>query len=244
VPIWRRLSEIISGATLETVDADRAGACGADDTLLARAERARALVPSALPDLGATFTMAVVALSAKMAKADGVVVPLEVDCFDRMFQIPATSQSDIKRFFQLAAADTAGFETYASQVRRLLNDDAMMLRHVLESLFQIASADRAMHPSEMTFLETVAARFGLSDSTFRHIRAQFVSDPESPYDVLGLDPNVSDDTLKTRYRKLVRENHPDLVVAQGLPADIVAVATRKVAAITDAYSAIAKERGL
>jgi len=190
------------------------------------------------------FTMAVIALGAKMAKADGVVSPVEVDAFHQVFKTPASEAANVAQVFELAQRDVAGFEAYAIQVRELLNGDSLLLRDVLESLFHIASADRALHPGEDTFLKVVASAFGLSDSTFRHVRAQFVEDAAAPYDVMGLDPSVSDDELKARHRKLVRENHPDLLSGRGLPPEVIAVANRKLAAINAAYATLAKERDL
>lgn len=190
------------------------------------------------------FTMAVIALGAKMAKADGVVSPVEVDAFHQVFQTPPEEAAHVTRVFDLAQRDIAGFETYAAQVRDLLGGDPRLLRDVLESLFHIATADRALHPGEDAFLKTIATVFGVSDSTYRHVRAQFVEDPTAPYDVLGLDPSASDAELKARHRKLVRENHPDLLTGRGLPAEMVAVANHKLAAINAAYATLVAERGL
>jgi DnaJ like chaperone protein len=191
-----------------------------------------------------TFTMAVIALAAKMAKADGVVAGVEVAAFHRAFAVSADELSNVDRVFNLAKTDVAGYELYAEQIARVLNHDHAVLCDVLDSLFHIATADRALHPAENAFLETVAARFGLSDSTFRHRRAQFVHDPSSPYDVLGVDPGISDAALKVRHRKLVRETHPDLLIGRGLPNEAILVATRRLAAINDAYTVIARERRL
>ena len=192
----------------------------------------------------AAFTMAVIALGAKMAKADGVVSPVEVEAFHQVFKTPPGEAAHVRQVFELAQRDIAGFDTYAGQVRELLGGNEQLLRDVLESLFYIASADRALHPGEDKFLKIVAERFGLSDSTFRHVRAQFVADESAPYDVLGLDPSATSAELKARHRKLVRENHPDLLTGRGLPAEVVAVANRKLAAINTAYATLAKERGL
>ena len=139
----------------------------------------------------AAFTMAVIALGAKMAKADGVVSPVEVDAFHQVFKTPPGEADHVRQVFQLAQRDVAGFDTYAGQVRELLGGNEQLLRDVLESLFYIASADRALHPGEDRFLKVVAERFGLSDSTFRHVRAQFVADESAPYDVMGLDPSAT-----------------------------------------------------
>ena len=192
----------------------------------------------------AAFTMAVIALGAKMAKADGVVSPIEVEAFHQVFKTPPEEAAHVRQVFELAQRDVAGFDTYAGQVRVMLGDNEQLLRDVLESLFHIASADRALHPGEHKFLKIVAERFGLSDSTFRHVRAQFVADEAAPYDVMGLDPSATDVELKARHRKLVRENHPDLLTGRGLPPETVAVANRKLAAINSAYATLAKERGL
>ena len=190
------------------------------------------------------FTMAVIALGAKMAKADGVVLPVEVDAFHEVFQTPLSERHHVAQVFELAQRDVAGFELYAGQIRELLGGNPALLRDVLESLFHIASADRALHPGEDRFLKTVAQCFGLSDSTYRHIRAYFVEDHNEPYDVLGLDPAATDAELKARHRKLVREHHPDLVAGRGLPAEMIAVANRKLAAINAAYAGLARERGM
>lgn len=205
---------------------------------------ARAQQPGDEGQDSVAFTMAVIALGAKMAKADGVVSPVEVAAFHQAFKTPADEAQNVTRVFELAQRDVAGFESYASQVRELLGDDVQLLRAVLESLFHIASADRALHPGEDQFLRAVAERFGFSESTYRHIRAQFVEDVSSPYDVLGIEPSASDEQIKARYRKLVRENHPDLVAGLGLPDEVIAVANRKLAAINAAFSVVAKERGL
>jgi DnaJ like chaperone protein len=190
------------------------------------------------------FTMAVIALSAKMAKADGVVLGIEKSAFYKAFRVADADSENVERIFRLAQQDIAGFELYAEQIARGLDGDQRLLSDVLDCLFHIATADRAMHPGEDAFLAEVARRFGLTDSQFRHRRAQFVVDQSSPYDVLGLDPAVSDQDLKKRHRKLVRENHPDLMIGRGLPPETVAMATRRLVAINAAYRTIAQERRL
>jgi DnaJ like chaperone protein len=195
-------------------------------------------------DTSVAFTMAIIALSAKMAKADGVVVGVEVDAFQRAFQVGEDERANVGRLFDQAKQDVAGYELYAERVATALKHDKAVLADVLDSLFHIATADRALHPAENVFLQTVATRFGLTESEFRHRRAQFVADPSSPYDVLGIDPQAPNDALKQRHRKLVRENHPDLLIGRGVPAEVIAVATRRLAAINDAYAVIARERRL
>lgn len=190
----------------------------------------------------AAFTIAVTTLAAKMAKADGVALPIEAEAFERMFEIPPAEEANVRRLYDLAKQDVAGYEAYAGQIARMLKDEPQLLRAVLECLFHIAAADGVLHPAEDCFLETVADRFGLSRLEFLTIRASFVHDPESPYAILGVAPDVSDADLKAYHRALVREHHPDRLAANGVPEEFRAAADRRLAAINVAYETILKER--
>lgn len=190
------------------------------------------------------FTVAVVALSAKMAAADGVVLQIERDAFAEVFKTPPGETRNVQRIFDLAKQDVAGFESYARQIAEMLASEPQLKRDVFEGLFNIAAADGVLHKSEEAYLEQVASIFGYSDTTYRSVRAQFVHDPDDPYTVLGLNSNVSNDELRARYRKLVRENHPDAMMSRGVPNEFIEMATRKLAAINTAYAEIERERGL
>jgi DnaJ like chaperone protein len=195
-----------------------------------------------LKDIG--FTIAVIALSAKMARADGVVSPLELKAFADVFRYSPEEAKNVERVFDLAKQDTAGYEAYADQIAGLLKDDRKLLQHVLEGLMHVGTADGVLHPQEDLFLKSVATRFGFSDSEYRFFRARFVVDNANPYDALRLTPEASDAEVKAQYRKLVRDNHPDRLMANGVPVEFIELATRKLAAINDAYETIARERGL
>jgi DnaJ like chaperone protein len=199
---------------------------------------------SSEPQKHVAFTIAVIALSAKMAKADGVVACSEVEAFRRVFRFSPEDANNVARVYNLAQQDTAGFETYADQIAGLLKDDRKLLQHVLEGLLHVAAADGILHPKEDEVLYAIALRLGFSDSEYRFYRARFVTDPQSPYDVLRLGPEASDEEIKTRYRKLVADNHPDKLMGAGVPAEFLDIATRKLAAINAAYDLIARERGL
>lgn len=188
------------------------------------------------------FTIAVVALAAKMAKADGIATDLEAAAFARHFEVAPAEMAHVKRVFALAAKDVAGYETYAEEIGYLLRDDPKLLRDVFECLFHIAAADGVLHAAEEAFLKTVAKKFGFDAAAFRTVRRLFVVDSSDPFEVLGVAPNVSDAQLKARHRKLVLENHPDQLAARGVPDDFRVLADRKLAAINAAYDAIREER--
>jgi DnaJ like chaperone protein len=196
------------------------------------------------PERDVTFTIGVIALSAKMAKADGIVSPLEVDAFKRLFQAAPEEAQNVKRIFHLAKQDIAGYESYADEMAALLKDNKKLLQDVLEGLLHVATADSVLHPKEDRFLADVARRFGFSPSEYRFFRARFVKDNSNPYDVLRLSPQAADEEIKLQYRKLVSDNHPDKLMGRGVPPEFVEIATRKLAAINAAYDTIAKERGL
>ena len=183
----------------------------------------------------AAFTTALVGLAAKMAKADGVAVAVEAAAFERCFRVPPDEMANARRLFDLAARDVAGYDAYAGRIARILGNDRERLRQVIECLYHIASADHIIHPAEARFLAHVGEIFGLADEEMETIRAMFVHDPDSPYAILGVRPDICDGELKARYLKLVKENHPDRLAASGAPKEMIAVADRKLAVINVAY---------
>lgn len=196
------------------------------------------------PNNSVSFTIAVVALGAKMAKADGVVSINEIDAFKEVFHITPGELANVARVFNLAKKDVAGFEAYAQQVTKRFSRQPEVLENVLDSLFHIAKADGAVHKSELAFLRTVTDIFGLSEK-FRCITARHISaGDDDPYVVLGVDPCVTDDELKRLYREIVKENHPDRHMSAGLPPEMMKVANDRLASINGAYDAIVKERHL
>lgn len=196
------------------------------------------------PEKGITFTIGVIALAAKMAKADGVVVPIEVATFRKVFAFEPDQERNVRRVFDLAKQDVAGYESYAEQIASVLRDDRKLLQNVLEGLMLVAIADGIVHPREDAFLAGVASQFGFSASQYRHFRARFVKDPDDPYEVIGVARDASDEAVKARYRSLVIDNHPDKLVGRGVPPEFVELANRKLAAINAAYAKIVKDRRL
>jgi DnaJ like chaperone protein len=189
------------------------------------------------------FTVGVIALGAKMAKADGVVTRDEVDAFKDAFMVSDAEMKQGARVFNLAKQNVAGYETCAEQLVIVFKGNRKLLEDVLEGLFHIAKADEALHPQEEQFLGQVAKRFGFTDTEFSTIKARHVA-KRNPYDVLGVKRSISNEELKSHYRRLVADNQPDKLMARGVPEEFVNIATEKVAAINEAYDAIAKERGI
>ncbi len=190
------------------------------------------------------FTVAVIALSAKMAKADGQVTRDEIDAFREVFHVPPAEVKNVGRIFDLARKDARGFEPYARQVARMFASNPAVLEELLDALFHIAKADKVMHPSELDYLKSVAGIFNFSENEFERIRAGHLgADAADPYTVLGVSHNADEAEIRAAWRKLIRENHPDSLIAQGMPQDFIDVANDKMAAINGAWDAVQRQRG-
>ncbi|WP_296325978.1 molecular chaperone DjiA [Reyranella sp.] len=191
------------------------------------------------------FTIGVIALGAKMARVDGEVSEVERAAFREFFQVPPGEEANVERFFDLAKRDAGGFETYARQVAALFPDAPEILENVLEGLFSIAQADGRIDAAEADYLAKVASIFGLPSSRFERAKAAALGAVEcEPCVVLGIDPLATDEQIREAWLRQVRANHPDRLMAQGLPEEAIAVANRKLALINDAYDRLRRQRGL
>jgi DnaJ like chaperone protein len=190
------------------------------------------------------FSVAMIALSAKMAKADGVVSQAEIAAFQQIFSIPPEEMRNVFRLYDLARQDVAGYEAYAAKMAGLCDDDGRscaLLADVLDGLFHIAKADGMVHPRELDFLREIAVIFGLADEEFAAIRYRHVAvGKDGPYAVLGLDPGEGAERVRARYLELVKENHPDRLAARGVPDEFMAIGIERMKAINAAYATVAK----
>lgn len=190
----------------------------------------------------AIFSIALIALSAKMAKADGIVTDDEVAAFRSFFTYPAEEDSKVRTLYSLAMEDVAGFQSYAKQVSRLYRDEPAVLEDVLDCLFFIALADGVAHPNEMDLLREAADAFGLNAAAWRRIKAGHLgTDHEDPYVILGVEHDMPPEDIRNAYMTLVKANHPDALTARGVPADLVKIAEHRMATINAAYEKIQAE---
>jgi DnaJ like chaperone protein len=203
------------------------------------------------PEQSVGFTIAVLALGAKMAKADGTVTRDEVTAFRRIFTFPEGEEHHAAHVFNIARQDVAGFDAYARKIARLFNpdghricaDDHHVLVDILEALFQIAVADGSYHTGEDAFLAHVADEFGLDEGCFRIVRSRLVEGaPRDPFDVLGLPRTATKADARKAWKDLVRDTHPDVMQARGVPPEAMKLAERRMQLINEAWREInAKE---
>lgn len=188
------------------------------------------------------FSVALIALSAKMAKADGVVTADEVGAFRGIFAVPASEERHVGRLFDLAKRDVAGYDAYAGRIAAYYARDRAALADVLDGLFAIAKADGAVHEAEFAYLTSVAAIFGIEGDDFERIAVRHVVPEEGdPYLVLGVARSQSLPEIRARYRQIVGEVHPDRAIARGMPPEFVAIANDRMAVINRAWERIERE---
>ncbi|MBY6067021.1 molecular chaperone DjiA [Leisingera aquaemixtae] len=191
------------------------------------------------PERTVAFAIAVIALGAKMAKADGQVTRDEVTAFREVFQIAQDDEAGAARVFNMARTDVAGYQEYARRIQRMFANDPTTLCDLMEGLFHIAMADGFYHPGENEFLEEVSRIFGQTPQQFQALRARFVPDaPKDPYTVLGVSPDMPREEIRKHWRKLVRDTHPDAMIARGVPEEAVRLAEKRMIDINRAWDEI------
>jgi DnaJ like chaperone protein len=194
------------------------------------------------------FSIAVVALSAKLAKCDGAVKRTEIDMFRRQFRIPDHNVRDIGKLFDLARATTGDYQLYASQLGDAFAANPAVLELVLSSLFAIARADGAVNAREQAFLTAVHHAFRLDPAAWDRASGaappRSVSDEGDPYEILGVPRSADAETLRAAWLQLMRQNHPDALAARGVPPEFIEKASTMVARINAAWDRIKRERGL
>jgi DnaJ like chaperone protein len=219
-------------------------------------ERAARYLPSSLrPPLAnmgtrqaqnsVAFTIAAIALAAKMAKADGTVSRDEVSAFLELFRVAPGEEAHLRRVFDLARLNVIGFDSYARQVGRLFSGQHAVLEDLLRRLFYIALADGRVCPAEDAYLRHVARLFGLTPADYERIATDFIGvgsgDDENPYAVLGVARDASPLDIRAAHRRLVRAYHPDLQ-ATGGSRERLASATARVAQINAARDRLLRDR--
>ncbi|MDO5631321.1 MAG: TerB family tellurite resistance protein [Paracoccus sp. (in: a-proteobacteria)] len=213
------------------------------DRLAAFVGARRAATP---PEKSVAFTIAVIALGAKLAKADGAVARSEVAAFRRVFVIPRTEEKNAARVFDLARQDVAGFDAWARRIAAMFPPGDPVLIDVIEGLFIIAVADGHLHRAEIDFIDEVAAIFGLTPAQVVALRLRH--DPESgclPCEILGVSPDTPLNEARRRWRQLIFESHPDRAIARGLPPQAIRLAearTRRLNQAWESFRAMQEQR--
>ena len=189
------------------------------------------------------FAMAVTALGAKLARADGHADQVEYEAFLEAFPPKPSAAADVGRFYGLARSTTRGFEGYAAKLGRRYRAAPKLLEDVINRLFYVAKSDGRVSGDEMAFLETVSSLFKLSPLTFRRLSAEHLDIPANdPYVILDVAPDATDAEVKSAWRKALSDAHPDRAVGRGDAPEVVEQAAARAASLNAAFDAVMRER--
>ena len=195
---------------------------------------------SALKQIG--FTVGVIVLSAKMAKADGKVTKEEIRAFQNKISVPENEIKNVARLWDQAKKTTDGFEVYAQQICQLLGKNSSVLEELLNLLIIIAKADGKITKSEILYLKQVSIIFGFSIEKFERIYSSNLGEISDPYQILGVTSNTPIVEIKNRWKMLASNHHPDKLIAQGLPIDFIEKSTNRLQEINNAWDIIKNQK--
>ena len=191
------------------------------------------------PERKIGFTIAVIALSAKMAKADGIVSKEEVNAFSQIFEIPKGQEKHVSNVYNLARQDIAGYEIYAKKIAKMLKNKKILLENIIEGLLFISIADGAYHPKEDKFVNNVASIFSIKRGRLEYLKNMYIdTSANSYYKILNVSPGDNLEQIRKQWKKLVLEHHPDIVLARGLPEEAIRLTAVKLARINEAWENI------
>jgi len=187
------------------------------------------------------FAIALIILTAKLAKADGKVSKEELIAVKNKLKIPDHEIDQVGKIFNKAKEDSLGYEPYAQQIAQIYRNNPAVLDEVINILFYIAEADGKVSDSEITMMRNIARIFSISQSQFEGIReSRKGSDKLNPYVVLGCDPNEDFASIRKKYLSLSKEHHPDVLVSKGVPQEVIEESKKKMRAINSAFDQIEK----
>ena len=187
------------------------------------------------------FTAGIIALSAKMAKADGFVSQEEISTFKKLVEIPPENINTVGKLWELAKQTTDGYESYANQIASLFPHGSPVLEKLIDLLFEIAKSDGVIKPEEELYLKNVASIFRINEKSFQRL-LDFHENRENPFSILGVNSKDSDEKIKSAWKSLVIQNHPDHLIGQGMPKEFIISASQRLADINSAYDKIKNKR--
>lgn len=204
------------------------------------------------------FLGTVFVLMGKIAKADGHISQNEIthveELFNKLGMTAEHRQQSITRFKKGAEADF-DFKPTLKEFMSVCGHTNSLKQMLLVYLIVMALADGQLDPAEEKLLVEIAAHLGYSQDAFKHILAMVTNQThfsggqennanklEDAYQALGVSKDSSDQEIKRAYRKLMSQYHPDKLMGQGVPEDMIAVATAQAQEVQIAYDLIKKSR--
>lgn len=194
----------------------------------------------------------------RLAKVDGRVSEAEIahteDMIQRLGMTPDHRTQAIA-LFRRGVDPATDLDAVCARFMSVCGHTHSLRQVLLSYLITLAFADGHLHPAEDALLAELAGKLGYDAATYRRLmdmvlnQTHFAAGPPSgeaalqdAYKALGVSPDATDHEIKRAYRKLMSQYHPDKLTGQGLPEDMIAMATEKTKEIQLAYDLIQKSR--
>jgi DnaJ like chaperone protein len=195
----------------------------------------------------AAYFVCMFSILGKLAKADGAVNREEikiVESFLGTLQIPEQEKQFARRIFNEAMNSPYSIDDFAEQLYKINSNNSrpVLLQSFMDLLFKMAAADGSLHRDEEAALLRIRDIFRISEQQFNNIKAVYFKDTDRFYKILSCTPSSSNQDIKSSYKKLVKDFHPDTVISKGLPEEFIQFATGRFQEIQEAYEKIRKER--
>lgn len=187
-----------------------------------------------------SFTFAVIALSAQLARLDGELTKAKYLAFRQSFPLSGHMCGKLRSLFALACDDTTPHTHYVQQIKYIFPGQPALFTALIDRLFAIAAADGAVSAPSERWLARASHRLGLSGAEYAAIRARHEGRPQA-HQVLGIERRTSQARLKKRYRELMRTWHPDRFGGMDLSPEVEMLLKLKASEINEAYRALAKK---
>jgi DnaJ like chaperone protein len=193
----------------------------------------------------ASYFVSLFSILGKLSKIDGVISRGEiavVQNFINSLPMPDSQKEFARRVFREAKDSPYAIEDFAAELYRATGMQPAVLMSFFNLLFQIAAADGTLHPAEEAALKSIQNIFHISDSQYENIKAVYFKNVDKYYKVLNCTPACSNEEIKANYKKLVKDFHPDKIIAKGLPEEFVDFAAERFREIQQSYEKIREER--
>ncbi len=208
----------------------------------------------------AVFLETVFLFMGKLAKADGVVTQEEIDHVELFMQklgMTSEHRSQAIVWFKQGTDPAFDIQPACQRFLSVCGSTKNLKQVLLVYLIVMALADGHFHPAEEALLALIAKQLGYDEAAFRHIMEMVLNQShfanaqvdqasalEDAYKALGVSQDSSDAEIKRAYRKLMSQYHPDKLIGQGLPQDMIAMATEQAKEIQLAWDLIKKSRNI
>ena len=193
----------------------------------------------------AAFFVSLFSILGKLSKIDGVVSRDEIAVVQEFIgNLPVTENEKqfARQVFNEAKDSQYSIEDFAIQLKAAIEAQPALRLSFFDLLFRVAAADGKFHPAEETALKRVKDIFGINDKQYEDIKAVYFKDIDKYYKILNSTPESSNQEIKSNYKKLVKDFHPDTIISKGLPEEFIDFASDRFREIQESYEKIRKER--